>query len=61
MQEKLYLHKNIIIFCFGIVFFLGIIMAYFYWNIEPQETIAGILCGIGISGFLLSFSLKKPK
>jgi hypothetical protein len=61
MQENLYLHRKLIaVFC-AMLLISGIIMAYFYWGIEPQETIAGALCGLGFGGFILFISLKKPK
>ncbi|GAB7255770.1 hypothetical protein [Polaribacter sp. OB-PA-B3] len=37
----------------------GAILAYLNWGIEPQETIAGFLVGLGFGILLLSLNLKK--
>ena len=34
-------------------------MAYNFWGTEPQETISGVLCGIGVSFLVIFSSLKK--
>ncbi len=34
-------------------------MAFIFWGVEPQETIAGVLCGIGFSVTIFYLSLKK--
>lgn len=53
-----FLHKNRnTILGFGLLLIIiGIVMAYFYWGIEPQETIAGVFCGVGFSISIISFS-----
>ncbi|MFD2529767.1 MULTISPECIES: hypothetical protein [Polaribacter] len=38
---------------------LGAILAFLNWGIEPEETIAGFLVGLGFGILLLSFNLKK--
>ncbi|MHB0754861.1 hypothetical protein [Polaribacter sp. M15] len=38
---------------------IGAVMAFVFWGIEPQETIAGTFCGIGLSIAIFSLSLKK--
>ncbi len=37
----------------------GAILAYLNWGIEPEETIAGFLVGLGFGILLLSLNLKK--
>lgn len=39
----------------------GAFLAYFKWGIEPQETIAGALCGVGFSLIIFTLGVKKPK
>ena len=50
-----------------IVIYIGITLlisggftGYLYWGLEPQESIGGFLCGLGVSLILLSnVALKK--
>ncbi|APG66001.1 hypothetical protein LPB136_11770 [Tenacibaculum todarodis] len=45
----------------GVLFIIiGLITAYFYWGIEPHETISGALCGFGLMISIIFFTLKKP-
>ena len=51
----------------GVVIYIGIPLlisggftGYLYWGVEPQESIGGFLCGLGVSLILLSnVALKK--
>lgn len=60
MKEKIYQNRKTIGFFSIFLFLIGLIMAYFYWETEPQETISGALCGLGLSFTIIAFSLKKP-
>jgi len=45
---------------FGLILLLaGIVLAYFYYGTEPYETIAGFLCGFGLSILLVSIVINK--
>jgi len=58
-KNRIYKHR-IKIRSIGLLLLLsGIILAYFYYGIEPQETIGGFLCGLGLSVLLISVAIKK--
>ncbi len=38
----------------------GLILAFKKWRIEPEETIAGFLCGAGMGLVVVSLGLKSP-
>lgn len=59
-------HKNLIykhrikVRSIGLLLLLsGIILAYFCYGTEPQETIGGFLCGLGVSLLLIGVAVKK--
>lgn len=60
MNNLLYIHRKKIPFIGVFLFILGVILAYLKWGIEPQETIAGVLCGLGLSLTIIGFGIKKP-
>jgi len=61
MNQFLYKNKKKITFL-GILFLIsGLFLAYLKWGIEPQETIAGFLCGLGFGISVLGFGLKNPE
>ena len=49
--------KKIIILGISLILF-GAILAYLKWGIEPEETIAGVFSGVGLSISVFAFSLK---
>lgn len=49
--------KKIIILGISLILF-GAILAYLKWGIEPEETIAGVFFGVGLSISIFAFSLK---
>lgn len=38
---------------------IGLLLAYFKRGTEPEETIAGALCGLGFGVSIFSFARKK--
>lgn len=50
--------KKIILICV-ILLLTGSILAFLKLEIEPQETIAGVFCGLGVSMILFPLSQKK--
>ena len=50
-----------IVVCAGVTLLIsGGFTGYLYWDEEPQESIGGFLCGLGVSLILLSnVTLKK--
>lgn len=61
LNMKIYNSRKKILFSSIFIFLIGFIVAYFYWGIEPHETIGGFLCGIGLGFSVLAISLKKPQ
>ncbi|WP_397444638.1 hypothetical protein [Polaribacter sp. R77954] len=59
MNLFFYKNRKVILAVAILLLIIGIIMAYFYWGVEPQETISGAFCGIGLSIAIFSLSLKK--
>ena len=52
--------KNVI--AFGLVLVvLGAIFAYLKWGDEPEETIAGVLCGLGFGLTVIGLGIQKPR
>lgn len=44
----------------GVVLLLsGVYLAFQKWGIEPQETLAGVLCGLGLGIVVISLSIKR--
>ncbi|MEO9572363.1 MAG: hypothetical protein ABJH82_11010 [Polaribacter sp.] len=60
MNSFFYNHRKKIPFVGVFLLILGIIVAYFKWGFEPEETIAGVLCGLGLSLTIIGFGIKKP-
>jgi|TARA_B110000977_G_scaffold99592_1_gene130751 CHASE3 domain sensor protein len=60
MNIKTHITRKLIA-CIGVLLIIiGVFISYSYWNIEPQETIGGFLCGLGFGVLLLSnVTLKK--
>lgn len=61
MENKNLIYKHRIkVRSIGLLLLLsGIILAYFYYGTEPQETIGGFLCGLGLSLLLIGVAIKK--
>lgn len=52
--------KNITII--GLVLLvIGIVFAYIKWGVEPEETIAGVFCGLGFGMSVFGLGIQKPK
>lgn len=61
MNHFLYNNRKKITFL-GILFIIiGAVLAYLKWGIEPEETIAGVFCGLGFGLTILSLGMKKPE
>jgi uncharacterized membrane protein len=59
MNEKTYTNRKTLFFIGITLLIIGGFAAFNFWSFEPQETISGVLCGIGFSSVLISFGLKK--
>ncbi len=59
MNLYFYNNRKKILFIGVFLFLIGVVLAYLKWGFEPEETIAGVFCGLGFGISLLSFSLKK--
>jgi hypothetical protein len=57
---NIFLFKNRkIILVLGILLLLcGSIIGILKWGIEPEKTIAGFLCGLGLGVIIISFAQK---
>lgn len=58
MSKKVYKNKKIVLSTGSIFLLFGVLLAYNKWGLEPEETIAGVLCGLGLSLTILSFGIK---
>ena len=58
-----YLYKNklkiTLLGVFSII--TGTVLAYLKWGIEPEETIAGVFCGLGFGLTIIGLGLQKTK
>jgi len=60
MKFKTLSSKRFLVYTGFILFVSGGFTGYLYWGVEPQDTIGGFLCGLGVSLILLSnVTLKK--
>ena len=60
-KERIYKHKDKVKYASFLLILIGIVLAYFYYDTEPQETIGGFLCGFGFGMLLIYFAIKHPK
>ena len=61
-MNKLLVKNKKTVIAIGILFcIVGVLLAYLKWGIEPEETIAGFLCGIGFSITILGLGIKKEQ
>lgn len=60
MQNKIYQNRNTILYLSVFLIVLGAQITYFYYGIEPWETIGGFLGGFGLGALIIVFSIKKP-
>ncbi len=61
MQNKIYQNRNTILFLSVFFIVLGALVTYFYYGVEPWETIGGFFGGFGLGALIITFSLKKPQ
>jgi len=60
MNLKTPFSERLVIFTGVVLLISGGFTGYLYWGLEPQESIGGFLCGLGVSLILLSnVTLKK--
>ena len=60
MKLKIPSSKRLVIYTGITLLISGGFTGYLYWGVEPQESIGGFLCGLGVSLILLSnVTLKK--
>ncbi|WP_405610356.1 hypothetical protein [Polaribacter sp. Asnod1-A03] len=59
LNQKIYKNRKKLMLLGFLLLFFGALLTYLKWGIEPQETIAGLLCGIGLSLIIFPFSLKN--
>jgi len=60
MKLKTISSRRIIVYAGVTLLISGGFTGYLYWGTEPQESIGGFLCGLGVSLILLSnVTLKK--
>ena len=60
MKLKIPSSKRLVIYTGVTLLISGGFTGYLYWGVEPQESIGGFLCGLGVSLILLSnVTLKK--
>ena len=60
MNEKIYNNRKKILIIAILITLTGIGLSFLKWGIEPEETIAGFLCGLGVFTLIFSLGLKKP-
>lgn len=59
MNEKTYTNRRPLLFIGQALLIIGGSIAFNFWSFELQETIRGILYGVGFSIVFISFGLKK--
>ena len=60
MKLKTPSSRRIVVYTGVTLLISGGFTGYLYWGVEPQDTIGGFLCGLGVSLILLSnVALKK--
>ncbi len=60
MKLKIPSSRRIVVYAGVSLLISGGFTGYLYWGVEPQESIGGFLCGLGVSLILLSnVALKK--
>ena len=60
MKLKIPSSRRIVVYAGVSLLISGGFSGYLYWGVEPQESIGGFLCGLGVSLILLSnVTLKK--
>ena len=60
MKLKIPSSKRLVVYTGVSLLISGGFTGYLYWGVEPQESIGGFLCGLGVSLILLSnVALKK--
>ena len=60
MKLKIPTSRRIVVYAVVSLLISGGFTGYLYWGVEPQESIGGFLCGLGVSLILLSnVTLKK--
>ena len=60
MNSQTPFSERLVIITGVILLISGGFTGYLYWGVEPQESIGGFLCGLGVSLILLSnVALKK--
>ncbi len=60
MKLKIPSSRRIVVYTCVSLLISGGFTGYLYWGVEPQESIGGFLCGLGVSLILLSnVALKK--
>ena len=60
MNTFLYKNRKKLLALGVLLILSGIILAFQKWGIEPEETITGFLCALGLGVVLVSIG-KKPK
>lgn len=61
MKEIIYNHRAKVKYSSILLFVIGIVITYFYYDTEPQETIGGFLCGLGFGLFLIYLAINQPQ
>jgi hypothetical protein len=60
MKLKIPSSRRIVVYAGVSLLISGGFTGYLYWGVEPQESIGGFLCGLGVCLILLSnVTLKK--
>ncbi|MEE4000067.1 hypothetical protein V1T75_06920 [Tenacibaculum sp. FZY0031] len=60
MREKIYRNKKVVLLIGISIITIGGIMGFYTYGNEPEETISGIVSGIGFGVTFITLTLKSP-
>lgn len=59
MNDKIYKNRKKILTVATLITIAGVVLSFLKWGVEPEETIAGFLCGLGVFTIIFSLGIKN--
>ncbi|MDH7913485.1 hypothetical protein [Winogradskyella sp. SYSU M77433] len=60
-RKKIYKNRFLFRSISLLLILIGLVMAYYFHNTEPWETIGGFLCGVGLGLLIIFVAIKESK